>query len=274
MRIILLLVALIVPAVLSAADSTVVTFMPGSLTFHPPAANREEARLGLAQHFGSSRMDVAIGNSVEIVRWATGERSLAVAVDFFVYGLANDARGYRLKIAAADGFFGLHVSSRLSPTLSARFRVLHFSAHLVDGRYDPQRGTWDDGLIPFPFSRNFGEFLIAWEPPLRSAGLRLYGGPSYAAIVRPRDIRKLSFLFGGELRSTTSPVLYLAVHENLAGSSALCLTHEAEAGVKFGRWDHGGVRLYVAGLSGLDPFGEFYNRRIEYLSAGFAIDFW
>jgi hypothetical protein len=258
----------------AAQDSIQVVTFPHGLIFPPLTANREEAAVGIDQHFGSSRLDVSIGNSLDVVRWVRQEFTIAWGADFFAFALANDYRGYRLKIDAADGFFGMHASLYSASGWQLRFRVLHFSAHLVDGHYDVSTDTWRNNVKPFPFSRNFGEMVAARTYQLGSFGGRGYAGFTYAPIVRPRSIRACSLLGGLELHTETSPHWYGAVHFSLFGIPSYVATWTMQGGVKFGRWNTSGIRLFVACTTGLDPFGEYYNARLQSASVGFAFDFW
>ena len=135
-------------------ESSRFSFFPTNTQFPPLFANHEEPRMGLQQDIGSSNMTVAVGNITDIVQYAHAGDTVRWGADFFVYALSDDYRGYRLKIAAADGFFGMHITYNNNSPWSFRFRALHYSAHLVDGHYDSDNLTWKDGLIPFPFSRN------------------------------------------------------------------------------------------------------------------------
>jgi hypothetical protein len=239
----------------------------------PPAAAHEEPRMGIAQQIGNSRMEVAIGNAVDAFAYHWGTDTLRVSGLFFAYALANDHRGYRLKIDAADGFFGLGFSLRGASPWSFRFRILHLSAHLVDGHYNDELEMWRDGKDPFPFSRNYGEVLAAYEH--RSGGwiLRPYAGFTYAPIVKPVAIRKWTVLAGGEIHGTGSTHVYAGYHFILMGTPTVIGSNTIEAGVKFGAWDARGIRLFVSYQNGWDNFGEYYNVRHEGVAAGFAFDF-
>ena len=144
-------------------DSSRWTFFPDRTLFAPLMANHEEPRMGIQQEIGSSTMKVAIGNSFEMFQYHSGTDTLRCSLLFFVYAQANDYRGFRLKIDAADGFFGLGFSFHTASPFSFRFRMIHLSAHLVDGHYNDLTQTWRDNKVPFPFSRNYGEALAAYS---------------------------------------------------------------------------------------------------------------
>lgn len=272
-----LLLLLLLPTLtgsFSQEDTSRFSFFPSNTQFTPLSANHEEPRMGIQQDFGSSQMTVGVGNLTDIIQYARGEDTVRWGVDFFVYALSDDYRGYRLKIAAADGFFGMHVSYTNGSPWSFRFRALHYSAHLVDGHFDSDRLTWKDGLIPFPFSRNYGELVAARECPLPPFAVRWYAGFSYSVFNKPNEIKRFTSLLGGEARTGTRPVLYAAYNLSLIGVPRYNGNNTIEVGVKFGSWYGRGARLFLAYYNGLDWFGEYYNQRKEALSAGFTFDFW
>jgi hypothetical protein len=230
--------------------------------------------MGIQQEIGNPRMKVGIGNALDVLECRRGNDTIRASVLFFAYALANDYRGYRLKIDAADGFFGIGFSYHTASPLSFRFRILHLSAHLVDGHYNDELQAWRDGRTPFPFSRNYGDLTAAYTGALGQYSTRLYLGLSYAPIVKPKEIRKWTALAGCELRTPGSTHGYIAYHFTLMGTPTVIGSNSLEAGVKFGEWQHRGVRLFVSYQNGWDNFGEYYNVRHEAVAAGFAFDFW
>jgi hypothetical protein len=229
--------------------------------------------MGIAQEVGNSRMKVAIGNALDAYERRWGSDTLRVSALFFAYALANDHRGYRLKIDAADGFFGLGVSLHGASPWSFRFRILHLSAHMVDGHYNDELVMWRDGKEPFPFSRNYGELVAAHQCRLGGWILRPYAGFTYSPIVKPVAINKWTFLGGWEVHGPGSTHVYGAHHFLLMGTPAFIGSNTIEAGVKFGAWNARGVRLFVSYQNGWDNFGEYYNVRREAVAGGFAFDF-
>ncbi len=247
-------------------------WFPSGTGFTPFFANHEEPRVGIAQEIGNSRMKVAIGNALDAYehRWASD--TMRVSALFFAYALANDHRGYRLKIDAADGFFGLGVSLHGASPWSYRFRFLHFSAHMVDGHYYDEMKMWRDGKDPFPFSRNYAEVVVAYQHHMGAWLIRPYAGITYAPIVKPVAIRKWTMLAGWEVHGPGSTHVYGAHHFTLMGTPAVIGSNAVEAGVKFGPWNGKGARLFLSYQNGWDNFGEYYNIRREAVAVGFAFD--
>ncbi len=250
------------------------TFFPRDLQFTPLIANHEEARLGLQQELGSTLLTVGIGNTVDLVQYASGDDTLRAGGDFYAYALANSFRDIRLKIDAADGFFGMHMTWKNSSPWSIRFRALHLSAHLVDGHYDPVLKAWKDGREPIPFSRNYGEIVGARETATGAVTSRLYAGLSFAVYNNPHDIRRWAALGGAEVSTGSTVPFYLACNLSLLGVPTYNLSATVEAGAKFGEWKGRGIRLYLLYYNGLDFYGQYYKDRKEFAGIGFAIDFW
>jgi hypothetical protein len=254
-------------------DSTHWSFFPDSSTFPILLANPEEPRMGIQQEIGTTVMKVGIGNSLPVIEYGLEDAALQLDALFFAYGLANEYQGALLKIDAVDGYFGLGVSySGVSP-FGLRFRVLHLSAHFVDGHYNPTDGTWRNGDTPIPFSRNFGELVGACRTGFEPLGLRGYLGFSYAAVVKPTDIRPWAGLAGCEVWTPGSPHFYLAYHFSLTGVPVYQGSNTVEGGAKLGDWSGRGVRFFLMYSNGLNTFGQYYNTRKEFWGVGFCFDY-
>ena len=248
------------------------SFFPDDLLFTPLVSNHEEARVGLQQELGSSLLTVGVGNTSDLIQYAAGSDTIRWGGDFYVYALSNSFKDIRLKIDAADGFFGMHITWKGETHWSFRFRALHLSAHFVDGHYDPDAKVWKDGREPIPFSRNYGEVVAAHESQAAGIFSRLYAGLSYAVYNNPHDIRRWAGLAGAELAGVGP--LYVACNLSLLGVPTYNLNVTVEGGVKLGAWKGRGVRLYLVYYDGLDVYGEYYKERKEFVGAGFSIDFW
>jgi hypothetical protein len=249
------------------------SWFPSRTLFMPLFANHEEPRIGITQEIGNSRMKVAIGNALDVYEYRSGTDTLRASALFFAYALANDHQGYRLKIDAADGFFGIGFSYTMASPWSVRLRILHLSAHLVDGHYNDEQEQWRDGKLPFPFSRNYGELIAACQYDASGYTLRPYAGVAYAAIVKPAAIRKWTAIAGWEVHGPGTAHLYVAHHFTLMGTPTVIGSNTVEAGIKFGGWNARGLRLFLSYQNGWDNFGEYYNVRREAVAGGFAFDF-
>jgi len=269
-----------------SATHTGFTFMPQGLLFQPLTSSYHEPRVGLRKQVGSSKMKLDIGSSLDFLEYRFSEDKVArMGVDFFTYALTTSSQGLRLQIDAVDGFFGGHAVVSSVNDVSRwdlRLRILHVSAHFIDGHYDNATMQWKDGREPIPFTRDFGEITAAFSWRVHDVTFMAYSGISYATLVRPTDVRRVATLHGLELRSSEllgpalgRPVnLFVADNVTLVGVPSYIGTNNLEFGVKFGEWNSTGLRLYGSYYSGLDVFSQYFNVRRENWGVGFAFDFW
>ncbi len=270
----------------SASPPPLLTFLPGPPVVTPLVANPQEPRVGLRKQFGSSRMKLDIGSSLDFLELspsADGSERIRLGADFFTYALTTSSQGLRLQVDAVDGFFGGHIVYRSeSPGswLGLRLRLMHLSAHFLDGHYDNVLGQWKDGRAPVPFTRDFGELTGMGMWNLGGTVIRGYAGFSYSTLIRPVDINRFSTLSGVELHSLSLPgsvfgkpaSLYLADNLTVAGVPAWTGTNTLEMGIKFGAWDGSGVRIYASYEHGREVFSQYYNVLTDQWGLGFAFD--
>ncbi len=182
-------------------------FLPGAALMPPLIANHQEPRVGIRKEIGTSRLKLDIGSSIDLLGYSFDERQskqLRLGADFFTYALTTSAQGLRLQVDAVDGFFGGHIVYRSETDQSAfglRLRILHLSAHFVDGHIDPATGTWRDGRAPLPFTRDFGELVGSYTFSAGPIAIMPYAGISYATLVRPTTINRWGGLGGVEMNS-------------------------------------------------------------------------
>jgi hypothetical protein len=271
-----LLILLVWSAVGSAfcQDNTSFTTFPEHLLFRPFLANQGEPRLGLAQQLGSSRLNIAIGSAPDILQFSAWGDTLRWGPDLYAYALSRTFEGVLFKIAAADGYFGMHLTLGGNEGWGVRFRAIHHSAHLVDGSYDTGTKNWSEGREPFNYTRNFGQVDVAWEGPAGFMHLRAYTGIACDVWVRPKAIHPLSTVHGLEIRSPSFPAVYLAYSLLVMRVGAISGSNTVEGGVRLGSWNGGGARIFLTYFCGPDPLGAFYDIRREYVAAGFAFDVW
>ena len=261
-------------------------FLPGAPLLPPLIANHQEPRTGVRMEFGTTRLKLDIGSALDFLGYAFDERQskqLRLGADFFTYALTTSFEGHRLQVDAVDGFFGGHIVYRSDgdrSALSLRLRILHLSAHMVDGHIDPATDTWIDGRAPIPFTRDFGELLAAYSFSAGPMKIMPYAAVSYATLVRPAEINRWGGLCGVEMNSGElagkvfgkSFEFYLADNLTMAGIPEWVGTNIFEAGVKFGRWESSGIRLYINYASGLELFSQYYDMHSSTWGVGFAFD--
>lgn len=266
------------------------TFLPGSTLFPPLAAHYLESRVGLRKEIGSSRMKLDVGSMLDLLEYTIpgdNSKKLRLGIEFFTYALTTSARGLRLQVDAVDGIFGGHVlynAAGKRSAFSVRLRILHLSAHFVDGHFDSASDQWKDGRNPVPFTKDFGELLGVYEfrPSGTDIWLLAYSGFSYATLIRPTDIRRFATVHGIQIRTADEfsrmfdkPfILFAADHLTLLGIPEYIGTNNLEFGVKFGRWSESGIRIYLSYFRGLDIFSQYYDVRRNEWGVGFTFDFW
>lgn len=270
-------------------NSSQFTFLPGRLLTAPLRASLQEPRVGLCKDTRTSRLKVDIGASVDMLEFrATADSTdiIRLGIDFFTYALSTNSEGLRLQIDAVDGFFGGHVTYVSTLETSSRFtlrlRLLHLSAHFLDGHFNNSTQSWKDGRAPIPFTRDFGELLGMYDFRGSLVSGRVYGGFSYATLIRPTEIKRIEGHGGVELHTPelASSVfgrpfnLYIAYNMTLRGIPSYVATHHTELGMKFGEWSSTGLRIFLSYYNGLDVFSQYYDLRREDFGVGVAFDFW
>ena len=261
-------------------------FLPPGTSFLPLVAGYQEPRTGLRKEIGSSRMKLDIGTTLDLFAYrfsGPAVSDIRIGADLFAYGLTTSSQGLRLQIDAVDGLFGGHAVYRYKKGQTAfavRLRILHHSAHFVDGHYDLHNEEWKGDRSPNPYTRDFGELVLAHRWDFTRAYLRVYGGVSYATLVRPEEVERWAGLAGIELNYELrgggvlgQPFnLYIADNFSLNGVPEYRGSNNLEGGMKFGPWNGTGIRLYVNYHSGLEPFGQYFDVYRKHWGIGFALD--
>lgn len=261
-------------------------FLPAGLHFSPLRANVQEPRIGVFKYFGTANLKVDIGNTIDVFGYSIPSPSLrfTAGIDFMAYAFVTGAQGLRLQIDALDGFFGgnITVSKQEDESrLLLRLRILHLSAHMVDGHYSLRAKQWIDNREPIPFTKDFGELVVANVIENASTTVRYYGGISYATLVRPVELERFAFLVGIELSNSeilgsvlshdASP--FIANHFTVSGNPVFTGNNQTQIGIKFGSWNGKGVVLYLAYYTGNSFFSEYFDERVQIVGAGFTVDF-
>jgi hypothetical protein len=262
------------------------TFLPPGVHFAPLKANIQEPRIGVFKFLDAGEMKVDIGNSIDVFGYQIPEDSVTITagIDFMAYAYTTGAQGLRLQIDAIDGFFGGNLTTSIGSyenRVYARLRLLHQSAHFVDGHYLQRTQTWLNNRPPIPFTRDFGELVIVHAVTMSSAVVRYYGGISYATLVRPSAVQRFSYLSGAEIYSDklfgalfSHPVnLFAAYNLTITGTPVYAASHNAQAGIKFGQWYGKGPVMYLAFYNGRHMFAEYFDQHLTTIGLGFTVDF-
>ncbi len=258
---------------------------PEGQNFMPLKASHQEAKMGILYYPENGYLKVDIGNSSDLfaISFAENDR-LTFAIDFMAYALSTNYAGKRLQIAVLDGFFGGHGAYRLkyeNRNILMRFRIIHNSAHFVDGLWDVSTNDWIGEDEPIPFTQDFGEITVADEHIYNFGNLKYYSSVAYATMVRPTELEKWFFNAGFEINSNQifgnvlgKPVnLFLASHNVFAGKPEYQFSTSDLMGVKFGNWYGKGLTFYLSYYNGNHVFSEYYFKRVSQFGIGFSIDF-
>ena len=260
-------------------------FLPAGLHFAPLRASTGEPRIGVFKFLDAAEMKVDLGNTIDIFGLNFPHARLSAGIDFFAYAFVTGAQGLRLQIDAIDGFFGGNVTFSREMCADAtnrvylRLRILHQSAHLVDGHYLASTRSWIDNRDPIPFTRDFGELVGAHAFSNEAISVRYYGGISYSTLVRPTDVQRFAYLAGVETYKKLGTLfqqpanLTLSYNITLNGTPEYAASHQLQLGIKFGEWYGKGPSIYLGYYTGRHMFAEYFDERMTTFGAGFTVDF-
>ena len=260
-------------------------FFPGGLNFPQLKANTQEAKVGLLFFTKDNNMKIDVGNDIDLLSFRiSSNKRLTTGIEFMAYALSTSYRGKRLQINAIDGLFGGNISYSMNEDtyrVLMRLRIIHNSAHLVDGAWDGSKGKWVDNYEPVPFAKDFAEYTFAYECNSDFFTLKSYAGLSYNFLIRPADVKRLNIHCGFELALTKllGPLLghdenvFLAHHFILGGTNKFAGNNNSILGIKFGDWSDKGLLIYLSYYTGYDLFDVYYKRKVKRFGVGFSIDF-
>ncbi|MDT8325679.1 MAG: DUF1207 domain-containing protein [Bacteroidota bacterium] len=272
----LLCILAVTPPVFSQS----IPLVDSRLLFPPLIAHHLEPRVGMSRLVEEERLRLDIGNSIDVQRWEDGLDGMTVAagVDFFTWTSLRQEKDFHFPVDAVDYLFGLYASVRRDITdessVSARLRLSHISAHLVDGSYLKEEQRWRDGQLPRVYSREFIDLVVAFE---YRDWLRAYGGGKYVYHVDPPGLGRWTPQAGLEaawLRVLDAPLhAYLAVDARMLDVNGWDAAVNVQAGVKVGAWRGTGVDLFVAYYHGMSQHGEYYDMMWSYWGPGINFAF-
>jgi hypothetical protein len=260
-------------------------FFPSGLNFIPLKANNRDAKIGLIYIPENNNMKIDIGNNIDLIGFGVSDSDrFTVGIEFLAYALSRSYQEKRLQIDAVDGFFGGNIaySKKLEDNLlTGRFRIIHNSAHLVDGHWDFRNNRWIDNYKPVPYAKDFAELIVAYTYNIDFASIRTYMGFAYAFLIRPSDIKRFNFETGFEigLSKLISPLFrkgitpFFAHNFSLSGTASYQGNNNSMLGIKFGNWNEKGLLMFISYYKGYDVFHSYYKRTVERFGVGFSVDF-
>lgn len=264
----------IFPLWINAQSITEYEFFPDTLSIHPFTANLLEPRLGSDFRLNNNQLWLKIGNSMDIIQIKHNSHIFSFGADLFTWSFLKKENNFRFPVDAVDYLFGVNFGFKKvirDYSFGARLRVSHISAHFVDGHFDAVRNQWKDGINPQVYSREFVELLGFYK----FYNLRVYAGGTYLFHVIPAGIGKAALQTGVEyfMKDFISYNLapYLAADGKM-GTRDNQKNFALNIGLKFGKIEGRGLRLYYQYYNGYDINGEYYNLKREYSSLGINLD--
>ena len=266
----------IIPFVNQAQNlpETELEFFPGDLTVHPFTANQLEPKLGFVFKMDSNQLFLNIGNSIDIIRIKHNSEIFSIGADLFTWTLLKKEDNFHFPVDAIDYMFGLNFGFKTAVhnyAFGARIRLSHISAHFVDGHFDKILQQWKDGMDPRIFSREFVEVLGFYS----FYNLRIYVGGTYLYHVDPAGVGKASLQTGLEyfakdaLSYNISP--YISA-DGIMRTNDNRRNFTLNTGVKFGKIEGRGLRIFYQYYNGYDINGEYFDVRREYSALGINLD--
>jgi len=247
-------------------------------------ANNIEPAVGILYDPASSNLKVDIGNSVDMLKYELGkDKYISIGIDFMGYAYTTSYAGNRLQIDALDGVLGGNISySEFYGTKISQFRlrIIHNSAHLVDGNYDIQKQEWISQK-PIPYTKDFVELAYAYSNLYKKVRYRIYSIVAWAWMVRPKTLKKISGVIGGEFyfnfekfNLNKSPFnFFMAINYESEGIPEYIANLRFQLGFKIGKIFKKGFVLYYEYFHGSNPFNEYYKQIISRKGIGFVVDF-
>lgn len=261
-------------------------FLPNGLNFVPLKANMQEAKIGVLFFPGNKNLKVDVGNNIDLLKIniVPENINLATGIEFMGYALSTNYKEYRLQIDALDGFFGGNITLKKTykeSELNIRLRIIHNSAHFVDGHYDFVKKALLGVDNSISFTKNFYELTIAHQLNKSFGYFKYYGGFSHSFFVRPAEIKRLNFHAGIEfsLENLLGKIfnrnenIFIANHFTVSGFHEYVGSQQTMLGLKLGDWDAKGITLYASYYTGLNYFDAYYGERISKFGIGFYVDF-
>lgn len=262
----------------TCAQAGDLSFVPSGLLFRPLTANTFEPRVGFIVQSGDNKLDLNIGNSIDLLQYRTDSLAFTFGTDFFTYTYLRGEKDFHFPVDASDYLFGFNVNALRNysaGTMAARLRMSHISAHFVDGHYDKTNARWQDNHIPHVYSRELVECTAAFEPSILNGSTRAYGVLTYLYHVDPQGLSRTSGILGAEYHNEIigNVNIYAAYQATFMKVIDSETRHDMHAGIKLGQWAGHGMKLFFAYFHGYNIHGEYYDEKETYTGFGMNFDF-
>ncbi|MFA5804344.1 MAG: DUF1207 domain-containing protein [Melioribacteraceae bacterium] len=249
-------------------------FFPNDLIIYPFTANQLEPKLGFVFRMNSNQLWLNIGNSMDLIRIKRDSEIFSIGADLFTWTLLKKEDNFRFPVDAVDYMFGLNFGFKTAVhnySFGGRIRLSHISAHFVDGHFDMDKQQWKDGRDPRVFSREFVEVLGFYS----FHTIRVYVGGTYLYHVDPSEIGKATLQTG--LEYYVKDALSYNISPYIAADGTMRTNDKKRnftfnAGIKFGKIEGRGLRIFYQYYNGYDINGEYFDVRREYSTLGINLD--
>ena len=260
---------------LNSFAQIVAEWFPTDLNIQPFTAHFLEPKTGFDYLFDLEKVRIDIGTSRDIIHWNSEQNKFSVGADFFTYTRARSEANFKFPVETIDYLFGVNGGYKNNSENSewgARLRFSHISAHLVDGYYNSNSGSWLNKKEPFVYSKEFFELISYYK----IYGLRVYGGITYNIHIIPEEIKKSIFQVGfdyyAEPLKTSLFIPFVAYDFKLTGIQEYSGSNILSAGIKFGEPASRGFSILASYFSGKSVHGEFYYLNENYWTIGVNLD--
>ncbi len=248
---------------------------PDNLSIQPFAANTLEPKLGFLFQTYKNELRLDIGNSLDFLRFDSGNETFTFGADLFTYTLLRGEENFHFPVDAVDYLFGINGSYKNvkgNHQYGLRLRISHISAHFVDGHYDGAKQQWRNGLNPRVYSREFVELM----PFYSYKNLRLYGGYAFIFHVEPSSIGKDNYQTGFDFYAidliTDFITPFVGYDMKITHIKEYNFNHSVVFGIKTGKPNGKGLSAYFNFYSGKSIHGEYFDFDKNYWAFGINID--
>ena len=247
--------------------------LPSENIFKPITSNYFEPRIGLAYYPKTGYFKVDAGKSYDLILFKFNKSNFSFGTEFFMHALGLNIKEKRLPIDVADGYFGINFSfSDSSSSNRLRLRILHNSAHFVDGHsernltYQPKENYVND-FFDITFQKHI------------TKNLNLFTIVNYPIIIHPKELHKVNLSIGFEILHkfidsfwNNENNFFITYNIKLTPLPKYIGTNHLMTGIRFGNGSSPKVKIYFSFYNGENLFKQYYGLKVSEYSFGFYIE--
>lgn len=244
--------------------------MPDNKVFPSLKANPFEARIGLQFYPSTGFFRIEAGHEINVLNYEQNNIIFSFSPTFFIHGLGLNIKEKRLPIDVADGYFGFSLALADTNNMKLRLRILHNSAHLIDGHYERY-----NKFESINYSKDFIELIISKI----FNSFTLYSGINYSLVIHPKSLGRYGFLAGTQF--------YFDIGNNFLGNKILLFSsynfsitsipsyignNNVMIGIQFGDNKKKLLTIFISYYSGGNLFNQYYYKKEKQFSFGFNLE--